>query len=142
MRGLRATRPATGARINTHTSNANRYRQYLTNRQHPVLNRSGIVSRPVYRFTTVLNGVALKMTAQQASKLRGTPGVATVEKNRMFTIKTIEAGTSPTRLLAILAAAELRSPAADARLPRSDRQERRVEQPVRPGLTQAGRHHR
>ncbi|HEY2740687.1 MAG TPA: S8 family serine peptidase [Gaiellaceae bacterium] len=86
-----ATKPVSGARINTHTFNANRYSHYLINRQQTVLNRSGIASRPVYRFTTVLNGVVLKMTAQQASKLSGTPGVAMVEKNRIFTIQTSSA---------------------------------------------------
>lgn len=94
VRGFHATKPVRGARINTHTANAKRYRNYLTNRQHTVLSRSGIASRPVYRFTTVLNGVVLKMTAQQASKLRGTPGVAMVEKNRIFTIKT-SSGNKP-----------------------------------------------
>src|SRR6476646_2642117 len=96
VRGIHATRPVRGARINTHTVNARRYRNYLTNRQHTVLSRSGLVfaSKPVYRFTTVLNGVVLKMTAQQASKLRGTPGVAMVEKNRIFTIKT-SSGNKP-----------------------------------------------
>jgi hypothetical protein len=88
VRGFHATKPVRGARINTHTFNANRYRHYLTNRQHTVLTRSGIASRPVYRFTTVLNGVVLKMTAQQAAKLRGTPGVAMVEKNRILTVQT------------------------------------------------------
>jgi hypothetical protein len=56
-----------------------------------VLSRSGIAARPVYRFTTVLNGVVLKLTAQQASKLRGTPGVGMVEKNRFFTVQTSQA---------------------------------------------------
>ena len=94
VRGFHATKPARGARINTHTANAKSYRNYLTNRQHTVLSRSGVASRPVYRFTTVLNGVVLKMTAQQASKLRGTPGVAMVEKNRIFTIQT-SSGNKP-----------------------------------------------
>ena len=88
VKGFHATRPVRGARINTHTFNANRYSHYLANRQHTVLNRSGIVSKPVYRFTTVLNGVALELTAQQASKLRGAPGVTMVEKNRIVTIQT------------------------------------------------------
>jgi subtilisin family serine protease len=88
VKGFHATRPVKGARINTHTFNANRYSHYLANRQHTVLNRSGIVSKPVYRFTTVLNGVALELTAQQASKLRGAPGVTMVEKNRIVTIQT------------------------------------------------------
>jgi subtilisin family serine protease len=91
VKGFHATRPVKGARINTHTLNANRYSQYLANRQHTVLSRAGIAARPVYRFTTVLNAVALTMTAQQASKLRGTPGVAMVEKNRIVTIQTSNA---------------------------------------------------
>jgi subtilisin family serine protease len=88
VKGYHATRPLKGARINTHTFNAARYRHYLTNRQHSVLGRAGISSRPVYRFTTVLNGAVLKLTAQQATKLRGTRGVAMVEKNRLFTVQT------------------------------------------------------
>lgn len=91
VKGYHATRPLKGARINTHTFNAARYRHYLTNRQHVALGRAGIASRPVYRFTTVLNGVVLKMTAQQAAKLRGTRGVAMVEKNRIFTVQTSRA---------------------------------------------------
>src|SRR5215471_14967934 len=69
VKGFHATRPLKGARINTHTFNAARYRHYLINRQHAVLSGSGVASKPVYRFTTVLNGVVLKMTAEQASKL-------------------------------------------------------------------------
>ena len=88
VQGFHATRPVKGTRINTHTFNANRYSRYLINRQHTVLSRAGIASRPVYRFTTVLNGAVLKMTAEQAAKLRGTPGVAMVEKNRIFTVQT------------------------------------------------------
>ena len=117
MKGFHATRPVKGARINTHTSNANRYRNYLTNRQHTVLNRSGIVSKPVYRFTTVLNGVALEMTAQQASKLRGTPGVTMVEKNRMVTIQTRVRKAGGAGPDGPPAASELRSAAADASVP-------------------------
>ena len=61
-----------------------------------MLSRSGIAfsAKPVYRFTTVLNGVVLKMTTKQASTLRGTPGVAMVEKNRMVTIQT-SSGNKP-----------------------------------------------
>jgi subtilisin family serine protease len=75
-----------------------------------VLSRSGIAARPVYRFTTVLNGVVLKMTAQQASKLRGTPGVAGVEKNRIFTVQTPKANKAE----AGIALAGLPGPAAAA----------------------------
>jgi subtilisin family serine protease len=104
VKSFHATRPVRGERINTRTANARRYRHYLTNRQHTVLSRSGIVfaSKPVYRFTSVLNGVVLKMTTKQASTLRGTRGVAMVEKNRIFTIKTSN-GNEPTTSTALLA---------------------------------------
>ena len=110
VKGFHATRPVRGARINTHTFNAARYRHYLINRQHAVLRRSGIAARPVYRFTTVLNGVVLKMTGQQASKLRGTRGVAGVEKNRIFTVQTPKASKPE----AAIALAGLPGPAAPA----------------------------
>ena len=42
VKGFHATRPVKGERINTRTVNARRYRNYLTNRQHTVLSRSGI----------------------------------------------------------------------------------------------------
>ena len=45
VKGFHATRPLKGARINTHSFNAARYRNYLTNRQHTVLSRSGIAAR-------------------------------------------------------------------------------------------------
>ena len=113
VKGFHATRPLKGARINTHTFNAARYRSYLTNRQHTVLNRAGVAARPVYRFTTVLNGVALKLTAQQASKLRGTSGVSMVEKDRIFTVQTSSANKPDS-------ATGLAAPAGPAAAPQQD----------------------
>src|SRR6476646_4958907 len=65
VKGFHATRPVKGVRINTHTANATRYSHYLANRQHTVLRSAGISANRVYTYTTVLNGAALKMTAQQ-----------------------------------------------------------------------------
>ena len=128
VKGFHATRPLKGARINTHTFNAARYRNYLTNRQHTVLGRAGIASRPVYRFTTVLNGAVLKLTAQQAAKLRGTRGVAAVEKNRIFTIGwTGWAAWASGPDLAV----GLQHSAADSRVPRPHWPQRRLALAVR-----------
>jgi subtilisin family serine protease len=86
--GFHATRPLKGARINTHTFNAKRYSNYLANRQHTVLKSSGIAVHRVYTYTTVLNGAALRMTSQQAAKLRSTSGVLSIWKSKMVTVKT------------------------------------------------------
>jgi subtilisin family serine protease len=88
VKSFHATRSVKGARINTHTANATRYSHYLANRQHSVLRSAGISVHRVYTYTTVLNGAALRMTAQQAAKLAGTPGVLTVWKSRIVTVRT------------------------------------------------------
>ena len=68
LKGFHATRPIKGARIDTHTTNAIGYRRYLANRQHTVLRSAGLSVHRVYTYTTVLNGAALRMTAEQAAK--------------------------------------------------------------------------
>ena len=89
VKGFHATKPVKGARIDTHTANAVRYSHYLANRQHTVLRSAGIsAGGRVYTYTTVLNGAALKLTAQQAAKLAGTPGVLMVSKSRIVTVQT------------------------------------------------------
>src|SRR5262245_11560239 len=87
--GFARTMPTKGHRINTHTANANAYSRYLANRQHVVIASAGIpASQVVYSYTTAINGMALRLTAQQAAKLAGTPGVSMVEKSRILSIRT------------------------------------------------------
>ncbi|ANH36944.1 Minor extracellular protease vpr precursor [Nocardioides dokdonensis FR1436] len=54
---------------------------------------------PVYRWTTALNGVAVELTAQQATRLAATPDVALVEPSRVRPLaaadETTSSGLSP-----------------------------------------------
>lgn len=95
VQGFSATRPAKGERINTHTANATRYSNYLANRQQAVLDSAGISADRLYTYTTVLDGAALKLTAQQAAKLADSPGVVMVSKSRIVTVQTSPKSNSP-----------------------------------------------
>jgi subtilisin family serine protease len=89
VQGFAATHPAKGHLINTHTANAVAYSKYLASQQHTALASAGVdAGRVVYSYTTALNGVALRLTAQQAAKLAGTPGVTMVQKSRIVSIRT------------------------------------------------------
>src|SRR5262249_27893928 len=82
--GFARTMTTKGHLINTHTANATAYSHFLANRQHGVIASAGVsTGRVVYSYTTAINGMALRLTAQQATKLAGTPGVSMVEKSRI-----------------------------------------------------------
>src|SRR5262249_13573437 len=87
--GFARTMPTKGHLINTHTANATAYSHFLANRQHGVIASAGVsTGRVVYSYTTAINGMALRLTAQQATKRAGTPGVSMVEKSRIVSIRT------------------------------------------------------
>ena len=74
VQGYTATRPEKGQRINTHTANATAYSKYLANSQHTVLASAGIAAnKVVYSYTTALNGMAVNLTAKQASTSTALP---------------------------------------------------------------------
>lgn len=86
--GFPATRPAHGHRLNAHTSWATAYSAHLHSTQNAVLARADVdTSKVAYHYSTVVNGVAARLTATEAMKLRATPGVVNVWKSRIVTIK-------------------------------------------------------
>jgi subtilisin family serine protease len=93
--GYGATKPAKGHRIDTHSANAVAYSHYLANQQRIVLASAGVSAPAVYRYTTVLNGVAMQLTSKQAAALGGNPGVLMVEKNRIFSTQTTPQPPTP-----------------------------------------------
>src|SRR5262245_36444410 len=56
------------------------YRELLRGEQDVALAAVG-VGGPVYRWTTALNGVTVRLTAEQASRLAVVPNVELVERN-------------------------------------------------------------
>lgn len=86
--GYAATRPAHGHRFNAHSQHANSYSAHLRSNQNSVLARADLsTDTVVYHYTTVLNGIAARLTQTQAMKLEGTPGVMAVWKSRIVSIK-------------------------------------------------------
>lgn len=84
--GLSATTPRlTGERkLNLRSAASVTYQGYLANQRAAFLNTATtVLGRPVaviYAYDTVLNGVTIQATPQEAAKLLSVPGVATIQR--------------------------------------------------------------
>src|SRR5689334_15239517 len=74
VRGLAATKPARGHRVNKSDPNVARYVDYLRTKQDAVARSVGNF-RKIYSYTFALNGFAAELSDEQASKLRSNPAV-------------------------------------------------------------------
>ncbi|MEV5176955.1 S8 family peptidase [Streptomyces flaveolus] len=74
--GFAGTAPKPGARVDTSTTAAHRYRDYLQDRQSEVAASVGAKVRG--RYTVVTNGFTARLTAVQAARLSRQPGVLKV----------------------------------------------------------------
>ena len=89
--GLAATRPAEGERIDVTGAEVQAYTEHLQEAQADVLADVGV--EPTYTYQVAFNGFAAPMTAAQALKLAGRPGVLAVlpdEVRRLDTVQTPE----------------------------------------------------
>jgi subtilisin family serine protease len=87
--GYTATRAPQGSRLDAHTSAATSYATHLRSRQKDTLSRSGVdTSKVIHQYDTTFNGVAVKLTAVQAAKLKSNSNVLAVWKNTILTIQT------------------------------------------------------
>jgi subtilisin family serine protease len=80
VKGLRATRPSKGQRVNVTSSRAKRYRAYLKRQQAEAAARVG--AKPLKHYAVSLNGFATTLTPDQARTLQRAPGVLSVTKDR------------------------------------------------------------
>jgi subtilisin family serine protease len=94
VRGLAATKPSKGRRLNKFDPNVTRYADYLRSKQDAVASTIGNF-RKVYSYTYALNGFAAELTDEQAAKLRSNPNVLFVIKNKIVKMDTV---TTPTFL--------------------------------------------
>ncbi|QOC22525.1 S8 family serine peptidase [Wenzhouxiangella sp. AB-CW3] len=95
IRGLAPTSPrATGQRINTRSSAAVAYREFLAEQQESYLQAMGQTSRrsltPERQFLNVLNGMTLRLTQEEAEAVARLPFVAGIEPNRIDELHTDE----------------------------------------------------
>ncbi|MGW7572166.1 S8 family serine peptidase, partial [Streptomyces tendae] len=81
VKGLEATRPTAGKRIQPHSDAAEGYRQHLGQAQRDVLADFGVRAQQTY--TTAFNGFAAKLTGAQARELAGDSRIAAVTPARL-----------------------------------------------------------
>ena len=84
VKGLSATRPARGKRVNVTTKRAKLYRAYLERQQDLTAARVGAKADKHYAVS--LNGFGTTLTADQARALRRAPGVLSVVKDTPRTL--------------------------------------------------------
>lgn len=90
IRGLAATRPAIGSRLNSRTPAVRAYLAHLEQQRNAVLGRAG-VARPLHVYTTTFNGFAAMMTEAQAAQLMTSSDVVSVvesERRHLDTTRT------------------------------------------------------
>lgn len=80
VKGLRATRPSNGKRVDVSSSRAKRYRAYLERQQAKAAEQVG--AKPLKHYAVSLNGFATTLTPDQARTLQRAPGVLSVTKDR------------------------------------------------------------
>ena len=82
IKGLQATRPRKGEKIDPNSPAVVNYRNFLESRQAAVLAKVGGGNK-LYSYAYVFNGFAAELTAEQAAKLAQTKGVLTVSRNEI-----------------------------------------------------------
>lgn len=80
-RGYAATRPQPGRKLDRSSPSVVRWRQHLESKHDAAL--AGVGATKLYDYTVTNNGVAADLTAQQAAKLAGTPGVISLTKDAL-----------------------------------------------------------
>jgi hypothetical protein len=79
VKGLKATRPTTGRKVNARSSSAKRYRSYLERQQDRTAGRVG--AKADKHYAVALNGFAASLTSAQARALQRSPAVLSVVKD-------------------------------------------------------------
>ena len=80
VKGLDATRPSKGERVDVTTGRAQRYRDYLENQHDNAAAQVG--AKPLKHYAVSLNGFATTLTPDQARTLQDAPGVLSVTEDR------------------------------------------------------------
>ena len=87
VRGLQATRPAVGARLDTRSPAARAYGSHLDRQRNAVLARvPGI--KPLHTYSITFNGFAAQLSTAEAARLMTSPDVLSVVPSEVRTIET------------------------------------------------------
>ncbi|ONI72534.1 hypothetical protein BWI15_18475 [Kribbella sp. ALI-6-A] len=79
--GLKATKPAKGRKVDTGSTDGQRYRNYLTGRHQQVAAKVG--AKVTRNYSTALNAFVADLTGQQAAQLSTTAGVVSVVPDQL-----------------------------------------------------------
>jgi hypothetical protein len=89
--GLAATRPAKGERMRPNRTEVVKYRAYLQKGHDRLLDTVGVPTKKrLYDYTVAFNGVAAKLTAEQAQSLAKSPKVSGIFANERRQLTTNE----------------------------------------------------
>ncbi|MGL6110154.1 MAG: S8 family peptidase [Rubrivivax sp.] len=87
IKGLAATRPGKGQKIDPNSPKVTAYMAFLASRHSAVLNSVG-GGKKLYNYGFVYNGFAAELSEAQVQKLRQTAGVLAVSKNEVRALDT------------------------------------------------------
>ena len=88
VRGLAATKPAAGQKVDRSATAVSSYRSFLSDQRARVLKAGGVTST-VYTYSFAFNGFSADLTGDQAQALAHTPGVASVTKQKRYQVDTV-----------------------------------------------------
>jgi subtilisin family serine protease len=88
IKGLKATKPGKGKKIDPNNPTVVRYSDYLISRHDAVLANAGGGSK-LYSYRYAYNGFAAKLSPGQARKLATTPGVQSVVADELLRMDTV-----------------------------------------------------
>jgi subtilisin family serine protease len=91
IKGLKATRPHRGQKIDPNSPAVVNYRSFLESRQQAVLDAAGGRDK-LHSYGYVFNGFAADLTAEQVAKLESMPGVLAVTKDEF---RSLDTATTP-----------------------------------------------
>ncbi|UCH58602.1 MAG: protease inhibitor I9 family protein, partial [Anaerolineales bacterium] len=86
IRGLRATKPAPGQKINPNSPEVVSYVGYLDSRHDQAL--AAVGGRKLYDYRYSYNGFAAELSSDQAEALKSVAGVLAVSKDELLTLDT------------------------------------------------------
>jgi subtilisin family serine protease len=90
IKGLKATRPGKGKKLNPKSKAVINYQAHLHARQNAAMQGVGIgSSKKLYNYSVTFNGFAAKMTDAQAEQLRASADVRSVVEDRKYRFNTV-----------------------------------------------------
>ncbi|HET9851034.1 MAG TPA: S8 family serine peptidase [Candidatus Limnocylindrales bacterium] len=96
IKGLKATKPAPGKKVDTRSAAAKAYRSHLRAERLDALRSADLVGRStVYTYDVAFNGFAMRLTKAEADRMEKADGVVRVWKDRIYHADTF---TTPTFL--------------------------------------------